>query len=116
VLSERDQARQLPGCAERAGRPQVLDAAGREVEALPVDGQARRPASPRRRTARRANWRRPGGARRQPATVFGRDAASADVELDHASCSGRHAAVVHHQDARIFLIDLQSVRAPGLLP
>jgi len=55
VLSERDQAHQLPGCAERAGRPQVLNAAGREVEALPVDGQARRPASPRRRTARRAN-------------------------------------------------------------
>ena len=53
----------------------------------------------------------PGAAGRQPATVFGRDAASADVVLDHASCSGRHAAVVHHQDARIFLIDLQSVRA-----
>lgn len=34
----------------------------------------------------------------------------AEMVLADASCSGQHAALVHHQDARIFLIDLQSVR------
>ena len=33
--------------------------------------------------------------------------------LADASCSGQHAALVHHQDARIFIIDLQSVRVQG---
>ena len=45
--------------------------------------------------------------------MFGRTPACADVVLADASCSGQHAALVHHQDARIFLIDLQSVRCRG---
>lgn len=45
--------------------------------------------------------------------MFGRTPACADVVLADASCSGQHAALVHHQDARIFIIDLQSVRSRG---
>lgn len=33
-----------------------------------------------------------------------------DIHLDDNSCSRVHAALVHHQDGRLFLIDLQSVR------
>lgn len=40
--------------------------------------------------------------------TFGRDATGCDVELPHPSCSRVHAAVVHHEDGRLFLIDLQS--------
>eukprot|EP00873_Tetraselmis_striata_P040608 jgi/Tetstr1/460872/TSEL_006030.t1 len=40
--------------------------------------------------------------------TFGRDATSCDIELRHSSCSRMHAAVVHHEDGRLFLIDLQS--------
>ncbi|KAK9835370.1 hypothetical protein WJX81_005262 [Elliptochloris bilobata] len=60
----------------------VLDTDGKETAALPVDGQV--------------------------ATVFGRTPACVDVVLADVSCSGQHAVLVHHQDARIFVIDLQS--------
>ena len=32
------------------------------------------------------------------------------MELNHSSCSRVHAAIVHHEDGRLFLIDLESVR------
>lgn len=45
-----------------------------------------------------------------PHHVFGREAASgAEFVLDDPSVSRSHAAIVHHADGRIFLIDLQSV-------
>ena len=42
-----------------------------------------------------------------------RAADQVDICLDDASCSRVHAALVHHQDGRIFLIDLHSVRREG---
>ena len=39
--------------------------------------------------------------------VFGREAG--DIVLDHPSASRSHAALVHHQDGRVYIIDLQSV-------
>jgi hypothetical protein len=33
-----------------------------------------------------------------------------DIVLDDSSCSRVHAALVHHSDGRLFVIDLQSVR------
>jgi peptidyl-prolyl cis-trans isomerase NIMA-interacting 1 len=42
-------------------------------------------------------------------TVFGRDtSAGATIAIDNPSISKRHAAIVHHSDGRIYLIDLQS--------
>ena len=35
--------------------------------------------------------------------------------LQHASASRQHAALVHHSDGRLFLIDLESVRLLLLL-
>ena len=32
------------------------------------------------------------------------------------SCSSSHAALVHHEDGRLFIIDLQSVSPPSRLP
>ncbi len=36
------------------------------------------------------------------------DASIADIPLDHASASRSHAALCHHNDGRLFLIDLAS--------
>ena len=41
--------------------------------------------------------------------VFGRVREAVDIHLDDSSCSRSHAALVHHNDGRVFLIDLQSV-------
>lgn len=87
---------------------QVCDAAGKELEALPVDGQVGARHSSLQAVhalegQRPLLWL-------QVATVFGRTPACADVVLADASCSRQHAALVHHQDTRIFIIDLQSVR------
>jgi hypothetical protein len=55
----------------------------------------------------------------QPWYVIGREASACDIVLDGGSASRQHAALVHHSDGRLFLIDLQSVRehwcsrAPG---
>ncbi len=38
-----------------------------------------------------------------------RDATACDIVINHESVSRIHAAIVHHQDGRIFLIDLASV-------
>ncbi|WIA15829.1 hypothetical protein OEZ85_012584 [Tetradesmus obliquus] len=40
--------------------------------------------------------------------LFGRDASVCDVPLSHASASRQHAALCHHTDGRVFLIDLGS--------
>uniref|UniRef100_A0A7S0UMW3 Peptidyl-prolyl cis-trans isomerase n=1 Tax=Polytomella parva TaxID=51329 RepID=A0A7S0UMW3_9CHLO len=37
--------------------------------------------------------------------LFGRDKEHVDYHLNHDSCSRLHAAIVHHKDGRIFLID-----------
>ena len=52
----------------------------------------------------------------KPHYVLGKDEAACDVVLRDASCSHLHAAVVHHGDGRLFLIDLASVRNPNPNP
>ena len=47
----------------------------------------------------------------KPHYVIGKDAAACDVLLTDGSCSHQHAALVHHQDGRLYLIDLASVSA-----
>lgn len=47
---------------------------------------------------------------KQPAYVLGRQPDVVDVALAEPSTSRQHAALVHHQDGRLFLIDLGSVR------
>jgi pSer/pThr/pTyr-binding forkhead associated (FHA) protein len=42
--------------------------------------------------------------------VFGRDSAESTILIDDPSVSRRHAAIVHHKDGRIYIIDLASVR------
>ncbi|GLC44487.1 hypothetical protein PLESTB_000068100 [Pleodorina starrii] len=42
--------------------------------------------------------------------TLGRASDQVSVTLDHPSCSRVHAALVHHTDGRIFLIDLQSTQ------
>jgi len=42
------------------------------------------------------------------ATVLGRNADVCDVVLDHPSSSRKHAAIVHHKNGKLYLIDLQS--------
>ncbi|GAX75947.1 hypothetical protein CEUSTIGMA_g3390.t1 [Chlamydomonas eustigma] len=44
----------------------------------------------------------------QPYYLFGRAADQVHLVLDDTSCSRVHAALVHHEDGRIFLIDLHS--------
>eukprot|EP00897_Mesotaenium_endlicherianum_P002963 jgi/Mesen1/2695/ME000167S01848 len=41
--------------------------------------------------------------------VFGRQAATCDFVLDHPSVSRQHAAVVHHKNGSVFVIDMGSV-------
>ena len=43
--------------------------------------------------------------------VFGRDSALADIVLIGSGPSRVHAALVHHEDGKTYLIDLQSVSA-----
>jgi len=45
---------------------------------------------------------------RKACYTFGRDGGSCDFELKDSTCSRSHAALVHHHDGRLFLIDLQS--------
>ncbi len=47
---------------------------------------------------------------KQPAYVFGREAGAVDIVLSAPSTSREHAAIIHHADGRLFLIDLASVR------
>ena len=43
--------------------------------------------------------------------LFGRDAAmGCQIIIDEPAVSRRHAALIHHQDGRIYIIDLVSVR------
>ncbi|GBF97346.1 hypothetical protein Rsub_10993 [Raphidocelis subcapitata] len=64
--------------------------------------------------------RRPGGAvdsqpiDAQPWYVIGRDASACDVVLEGGSASRQHAALVHHEDGRLFLIDLQSTHGTSV--
>ncbi|GFR47805.1 hypothetical protein Agub_g9581 [Astrephomene gubernaculifera] len=46
----------------------------------------------------------------EPYYTLGRAADQVSIGLDHQSCSRVHAAIVHHSDGRIFLIDLQSTQ------
>ena len=46
----------------------------------------------------------------QPHYLLGRNAEVCDITLSDESCSREHAALVHHEDGRLFLIDLGSVR------
>jgi FHA domain len=46
---------------------------------------------------------------KQPAYVLGRQPDAVDISLDEPSASRQHAALVHHEDGRLFLIDLGSV-------
>lgn len=41
--------------------------------------------------------------------VFGRDSSVVDILLTGADASRTHAALVHHEDGKAYLIDLQSV-------
>lgn len=45
----------------------------------------------------------------KPHYVFGRAAEVVDVPLSHEGSSREHAALVHHEDGRIYVIDLKSV-------
>ena len=47
----------------------------------------------------------------KPHYLIGKDQVACDVVLSDSSCSHQHAAVVHHQDGRLYLIDLASVSA-----
>lgn len=51
---------------------------------------------------------------KQPAYVLGRQPDAVDVPLAEGSTSRQHAALVHHNDGRIFLIDLGSVRVSAV--
>ncbi|KAK9823981.1 hypothetical protein WJX72_006781 [[Myrmecia] bisecta] len=45
----------------------------------------------------------------KPYYIFGRDAGACDIVLDRNSNASRtHAALVHHEDGRLYLIDLES--------
>lgn len=46
----------------------------------------------------------------KPYYTFGRDKGACDVILTHDGASRAHAAIVHHTDGRIYLIDLGSTR------
>ena len=46
-----------------------------------------------------------------PHCVLGKDEGVCDIVLRDGSCSREHAALVHHEDGRLFLIDLGSVSA-----
>ncbi|EFJ46126.1 hypothetical protein VOLCADRAFT_82005 [Volvox carteri f. nagariensis] len=46
----------------------------------------------------------------EPYYTLGRASDQVSIPLDHQSCSRVHAALVHHTDGRIFLIDLQSTQ------
>ena len=46
-----------------------------------------------------------------PHYVLGKDEGACDIVLPDSSCSREHAALVHHEDGRLFVIDLGSVRA-----
>lgn len=53
---------------------------------------------------------------KQPAYLLGRQADAVDIPLEETSCSREHAALVHHANGRLFLIDLASViRIPCLI-
>ena len=43
--------------------------------------------------------------------LFGREAETADIVLTGPGASRTHAALVHHEDGKTYLIDLQSVRS-----
>ena len=74
-----------PAWASQPSRTASLQvfAEERQVESVPVDGKA---------------W-----------YTLGADRAQCDLALDDASCSPLHAALVHHEDGKLYLIDLQSV-------
>eukprot|EP00983_Pelagomonas_calceolata_P070570 1150842-Pelagomonas_calceolata.AAC.3 len=42
----------------------------------------------------------------QPMAICDREPAQSDITLDSETCSRAHCALVHHQDGRLFLIDL----------
>ena len=44
--------------------------------------------------------------------IFGREPETADIILTGLGASRTHAALVHHEDGKTYLIDLQSVRSP----
>ncbi|GIL86207.1 hypothetical protein Vretifemale_14595, partial [Volvox reticuliferus] len=46
----------------------------------------------------------------EPYYTLGRAADQVSITLEHHSCSRVHAAIVHHTDGRLFLIDLQSTQ------
>ncbi|EIE20611.1 parvulin-type peptidyl-prolyl cis-trans isomerase [Coccomyxa subellipsoidea C-169] len=46
--------------------------------------------------------------------LFGRIPETSDITLSDSSCSRSHAALVHHEDGRLFLIDLQSSQGTHL--
>lgn len=51
----------------------------------------------------------------QPWYTLGREAGAVDIVLDGGLPSRVHAALVHHSDGRLFLIDLESVRGCGAM-
>lgn len=66
----------------RVSSLEVYSEAGDKQEVLPVDGKAY--------------------------YVFGRESTAVDVVLKSSDASGTHAALVHHEDGKSYLIDLQS--------
>lgn len=42
--------------------------------------------------------------------IFGREPSAVDITLTGTGASRQHAALVHHEDGKTYLIDLQSVR------
>lgn len=67
---------------------EVLSLAGQRIETYPVDIK--------------------------PYYTLGRQGDQVDILLDSPSCSRVHAAIVHHTDGRLFLIDLQSTQGTQL--
>mmetsp|Transcript_1199 Transcript_1199/g.2880 ORF Transcript_1199/g.2880 Transcript_1199/m.2880 type:complete len:251 (+) Transcript_1199:133-885(+) len=50
----------------------------------------------------------------KPYYLLGREPAQSDITLDSETCSRAHCALVHHQDGRLFLIDLGSTHGTQL--
>lgn len=44
-----------------------------------------------------------------------RDKATVDIHLDDESVSRNHAAIVHHKEGKIYIIDLDTVSGSGLV-
>lgn len=52
----------------------------------------------------------------KPYTVFGRGGEGVNVQVDDPACSRVHAALVHHENGKVYLIELQASRGTFVVP